>query len=71
MTFFINDSTGWAVSSDGEIYKTENAGKNWVLKLGESTYFRSVEFLTKTLVLQAVYSANYTKPLMVAILGRI
>mgnify|MGYP003455518069 FL=1 len=42
--FFINDSTGWAVSSDGEIYKTINAGKNWVLKLGESTYFRSVEF---------------------------
>ncbi|HRF78063.1 MAG TPA: hypothetical protein PLB46_15905, partial [Chitinophagales bacterium] len=42
--FFINDSTGWAVSSDGEIYKTVNAGKNWVLKLGESTYFRSVEF---------------------------
>ena len=42
--FFINDTTGWAVSSDGEIYKTMNAGVTWQLKFIESTYFRSVEF---------------------------
>jgi len=42
--FFINDSTGWAVSSDGEIFKTINTGENWILKHTSPDYFRSVEF---------------------------
>lgn len=42
--FFINDSVGWAVSSDGLIVKTVDYGIHWVPKFSSSTYFRSVEF---------------------------
>ncbi len=42
--FFVNDSVGWAVSSDGEILKTVDAGVNWVLQKSSADYFRSVEF---------------------------
>jgi photosystem II stability/assembly factor-like uncharacterized protein len=27
--FFANKSTGWAISNDGQVYKTTNGGKNW------------------------------------------
>jgi photosystem II stability/assembly factor-like uncharacterized protein len=59
--FFINDSVGWAVSSDGEIYKTTNAGESWVLKLAESTYFRSVEFFDESLGFAGTLFGNLYK----------
>ena len=43
--YFITDSTGWAVNSQGKIYKTTDAGSNWMLQLAVNVYFRSVEFL--------------------------
>ncbi|MBC8172862.1 MAG: T9SS type A sorting domain-containing protein [Chitinophagales bacterium] len=42
--FFVNDSVGWTVNGDGEIYKTVNAGKYWDLQLSTGDYFRAVEF---------------------------
>lgn len=42
--FFVNDTTGWCVNSDGQIFKTINAGKDWHLQLFTGDYFRSIEF---------------------------
>lgn len=44
--FFINTDTGVAVTAEGKIYKTSDAGATWSLKLNASGYYmRSVEFL--------------------------
>lgn len=43
--YFVTDSTGWAVNSQGKIYKTTDAGNSWVLQLSANVYFRAVEFL--------------------------
>jgi len=43
--YFVTDSTGWAVNSQGKIYKTIDAGSNWNLQFTANVYFRSVEFL--------------------------
>lgn len=42
--FFVNDSTGWAVNSDGDIFKTMDAAAHWELQHHSADYFRSVEF---------------------------
>ncbi len=47
--FFVNDSTGWAVSSDGDILKTTDSAKTWDLQLHTFDYFRSVEFFDEQL----------------------
>ncbi len=45
-TYFANDSTGWAVDRDGEIYMTTDYGNSWSLQLWVPPhYFRAVEFL--------------------------
>ena len=42
---FINQDTGWAVSSTGFIYNTKNGGTNWaVQKSTPGSYMRSIEF---------------------------
>src|SRR5580765_856765 len=45
--YFISDSTGWAVNTQGKIYKTTDAGNSWNLQYHANVYFRSVEFLNK------------------------
>ncbi len=42
--FFVNDTTGWAACSDGQVYRTLDGGKDWDLQLNEWDYFRSIEF---------------------------
>ncbi len=59
--FFINDSIGWAVSSDGTIFKTEDKGEHWALKLSESTYFRSVEFFDENVGFAGTLFGNLYK----------
>ena len=46
--FFRNDSTGWAVSSSGNILRTDNGGQSWTLQASAGKYLRSVEFTTAT-----------------------
>lgn len=41
---FINQDTGWAVNSSGEIYKTETGGTNWIKLYQSAAYLRSVGF---------------------------
>lgn len=43
--YFVSDSTGWAVNSQGKIYKTTDAGDSWQLQLNANVYFRAVEFI--------------------------
>ena len=43
--YFINDSTGWAVSATGQIIHTKDAGTTWDIQLSTDEYFRSIEFL--------------------------
>ena len=43
--YFVNDSTGWAVNGNGEIYKTSDFGESWTMQFYDGPqYFRSVEF---------------------------
>lgn len=45
-TFFINDSTGWIVGSDGFIKKTTNAGLDWnAQNSGTQLILKSVQFV--------------------------
>ncbi len=46
--YFINDSTGWAVSGEGKIFHTNAYGKRWRLQLQAPEYFRCVEFIDDT-----------------------
>jgi photosystem II stability/assembly factor-like uncharacterized protein len=46
--YFINDSTGWAVNGNGEIFSTRDSGKSWNLQFKTTTYFRTVEFINDT-----------------------
>jgi len=59
--FFINDTIGWAVSSDGTIFKTIDKGENWILKLSEPTYFRSVEFFDENVGFAGTLFGNLYK----------
>lgn len=43
--YFINDSTGWAACSHGEIYKTSDYGNSWTLQLDTAGFLRSIEFI--------------------------
>lgn len=42
--FFVNDSTGWAVGSGGEIFKTTDYARNWESQIDLPQNFGSVEF---------------------------
>ena len=45
-TFFISDSTGWIVGSDGFIKKTTNAGIDWVQQnSGTDLILKTVQFI--------------------------
>lgn len=45
--FMVSAQVGYAVSGDGQIVKTTDGGKNWLLLAQSSTiYYRSVEFVT-------------------------
>jgi photosystem II stability/assembly factor-like uncharacterized protein len=45
--FFLNTNVGWAVSTDGKIFKTTNGGDNWFIQLdaGISAIFNSIFFI--------------------------
>ena len=45
--FFIIQTTGWAVSMDGKIFKTIDSGENWFVQLdaGISVIFKSIYFI--------------------------
>jgi photosystem II stability/assembly factor-like uncharacterized protein len=47
---FIDEHTGWAASGGtGQIYKTTDGGKNWILKFTKSgAHFRSIGFVSAT-----------------------
>ncbi len=47
-TFFVNDSTGWIVGSDGFVKKTTNSGLDWVEQnSGTSQTLKSVQFINE------------------------
>jgi photosystem II stability/assembly factor-like uncharacterized protein len=49
-TFFIDDSTGWIVGSDGFIKKTTNAGIDWALQNSSTTsILKSVQFVNQNI----------------------
>lgn len=41
---FVTPFIGWAVNSNGQIYKTTNGGESWTKQKQASVYFRSVKF---------------------------
>lgn len=45
---FVDPSTGWVVTSSGEIHHTTDAGASWALQLNTDRYFRSVQFVDAT-----------------------
>ena len=47
--FFITDSTGWAVASNGQILHTTDAGASWDMQTDVEGFLRSIEFATPTL----------------------
>lgn len=47
--FFINDTLGWAVNSNGSILHTSDAGASWTEQEDTDKYLRSIEFATPTL----------------------
>jgi photosystem II stability/assembly factor-like uncharacterized protein len=59
--YFVNDSTGWAVNGDGQIYRTANSGDSWTLQLTAGYYFRSVEFLTDSIGFAGTLSGEVLK----------
>ena len=47
-TFFVDDSTGWIVGSEGFIKKTTNSGVDWIeQKSGTTLILKSVQFITQ------------------------
>ncbi|MGC4023479.1 MAG: hypothetical protein QM734_16775 [Cyclobacteriaceae bacterium] len=46
--YFINDTTGWAVNGNGQIYKTNQQNKPWSIQYTASQYLRSIEFIDDT-----------------------
>src|SRR6185436_12602062 len=59
--YFVNDSTGWAVNGDGQIYRTADAGDSWTLQLTSGYYFRSVEFLNDSVGFTGTLSGEVLK----------
>ncbi len=47
--YLINDSTGWAVDGDGEIFKTSDFGNSWSLQMDTTQYLRSIEFINDSI----------------------
>lgn len=47
--FFINDTHGWAVNSNGSILHTSNGGTSWTEQYDANTYLRSITFATPEL----------------------
>lgn len=42
--WFVDEITGWAVNSNGQILKTENGGDNWEEQLQAPVYWRCIAF---------------------------
>jgi len=59
--FFVNTDTGVAVTAEGKIYKTKDAGANWSLKLSTGNYMRSVEFLNDSVGFAGTLYGNLYK----------
>ncbi len=47
--FFINDSVGWAASSNGSILHTRDGGSSWTEQFDAGRYLRSITFATPML----------------------
>lgn len=47
--FFVSDSAGWAVASNGNILHTKDAGASWEIQTDINGYLRSIEFATPML----------------------
>lgn len=48
--FFLNETTGWAAGSGGNVFKTTDGGNSWVLQLHlDNTYIRNIEFLNENI----------------------
>jgi photosystem II stability/assembly factor-like uncharacterized protein len=47
---FIDDKTGIACNSSGQIFKTTDGGKNWQLKASTNQYLRCIKFVTPQLI---------------------
>lgn len=50
-THFINSNTGWAVTSTGEIWHTEDAGNNWLLQFTDvqGATLRDIHFFNESI----------------------
>jgi photosystem II stability/assembly factor-like uncharacterized protein len=47
--YFISDETGWAVNSNGSIFKTTNGGDDWRNVFEGAIYLRSIEFINDSI----------------------
>ncbi len=58
--FFLNKDTGWVVNGSGKIFKTQNAGVNWIQqKNSPGTYFRCVAFVNNQVGFAGNVGMNY------------
>lgn len=61
--YFVNDSLGWTVNSQGKIYKTIDFGDTWNQQFQANVYFRSVEFLNADTGFAGTLNGNLIKTL--------
>ena len=47
--FFVNETTGWVVNSNGYIFRTTDGGTTWTQQFHGSSYFRSVGFANENI----------------------
>jgi photosystem II stability/assembly factor-like uncharacterized protein len=59
--YFLNPETGVAVEAGGKIYRTEDGGETWSMKLSTSHYMRSVEFINDTTGFAGTLYQNFYK----------
>jgi len=46
--YFVNDFTGWAVGTDGMMYKTSNSGNNWLVQNTGTTFsLQAIKFINQ------------------------
>ncbi len=56
--WFIDENTGWAVNSNGQILKTENGGATWSEQLQGSMYWRCISFANESVGWAGSLTAN-------------
>jgi photosystem II stability/assembly factor-like uncharacterized protein len=59
--FFISDSVGWAVASNGTILHTKDAGASWETQTDIIGYLRSIEFATPLLGFAGSLNGKFLK----------